>query len=188
MRRLVFIGAVLICCFASAQECEKVETLCYKMVLKDSASYFVLSDKSCWKVVGFSKRWRSLAEWWEGVELAPEAYNSSPSDWYLGAQVEVYPKYGHMQVPEENASNQSIIKQCTHILVNSKTGHVLFGIALEAAECMSQLYEEGIGVGFEKGRQVGYKNANEIYNSGYTSGYEDGYRAGYRDAQEEGSP
>jgi hypothetical protein len=171
---------------------EKAETLSSKVILQNTNGYFVLSDRSCWKVIGFSKRWRSLTEWWNNVQLAPENYACVPNDWYLGSQIEVYPKYGNLEISEGNASNQEALKQCTHLLVNTRTGQVLFAIALEPAECTIQLFndahEDGYDKGFHQGRLKTYQNANEIYNSGRAHGYKAGYTEGYQAAMKGEQP
>jgi hypothetical protein len=176
--------AIVSCSLSHAENPDKVETLSSKAILKNTNGYFVLSDRSCWKAIGFSKRWRSLSEWWNDVKLAPEKYECVPNDWFLGTQIEVYSKVSNLDVSESNASNQDSLKQCTHLLVNSRTGQVLFAIALEPADCIVQLfneaYEDGYGKGYDKGRLSSYQNANDIYNKGQAEGYKTGYKDGYR--------
>ncbi len=180
----LLIIAIVSCAVGHTEEPEKVGALCSKAILRNTNGYFVLSDRSCWKAIGFSKRWRSLSEWWNDVKLAPEKYECVPNDWFLGTQIEVYPKVNNIDVSEANASNQDSLKQCTHLLVNSRTGQVLFAIALEPADCIVQLYneahEDGYTKGYEKGRQSSYQNANEIYKNGQADGYKTGYKDGYR--------
>jgi len=175
-----------------AGEPERVDTLSTKVILQNTNGYFVFSDGSCWKAVGFSKRWRSLSEWWNGVQLVPKNYECLPNDWYVGTQIEVYSKYGNLEVDEANASNQEELKQCTHLLFNTRTGQVLFAIALHPADCMVQLfkeaYDEGYGKGFDQGRMESYKNATEIYNRGHTDGYKLGYTEGFKAAHNGDQP
>ena len=176
------------CSTLCANPPERTETLSSKIVLSNADAYFVLSDRSCWKAVGFSKRWRSLSEWWNNVQLAPENYECVPNDWFLGAQIDAYPKYGNLDVSEANASNEQTLRQCTHLLVNRATGKTLFAIAMEPAECMMQLFRdaqrEGYDQGYEQGRRQGYQNSTEIYNQGHAAGYQSGYTAGYRDSEQ----
>ncbi|MBI2743600.1 MAG: hypothetical protein HYX48_06760 [Chlamydiales bacterium] len=193
MRNYILIAVTLFACSTiSAEEAERVESLSSKVIMKDSTGYFVLSDKSCWKAIGFSRRWRSLSEWWNNVQLAPETHECVPNDWYLGTEIEVYPKRDNMQVKEADAANQDAIKQCTHMFVNSRTGQVLFAIALEPSVCIIQLhkeaYQDGHAVGFNEGRMKSTENAREIRNAAYTEGHTIGYREGFRAAIEGEQP
>lgn len=170
---------------------EKIEALSSKVVIEDSAGYFVLSDRSCFKVVAFVKRWRNLTEWWNNTELVSKNYDCSPSNWYLGSQIEVYSKQNNLEVDEANASNQEDLKQCTHLLVNSATGQVLFAISLEPADCIIRLFEDahkqGYAEGFLKGSKKSLVLREEGYNAGYKEayhvGYKEGYNTGYKDAK-----
>lgn len=165
-----------------------------KVILQNTNGYFVLSDGSCWKAIAFSKRWRSIKEWWRNVQLVPKNYECIPNDWYLGTHIEVYSKYENLEVDEANASNQEDLKQCTHLLANTRTGQVLFAIALHPADCIVQLYNDSYGDGysdgFSEGRMESHKNANDIYNSGYAdgqkAGYAEGYQAAFKEEQSEG--
>jgi hypothetical protein len=190
MKKWLLIALTLLSCSSihatSYSYPEKVEVLASKVVLQNTNGYFVLSDRSCWKAIGYSPRWRTLSEWWNNVQLVPENYECVPNDWFLGAQIEVYSKYGNLNISEADASNQDALKQCTHLLVNSRTGQVLFAIALEPAECIVQLftdaYQDGYSFGYSEGRLNSYKNATEIYNSGHSDGYKLGYSEGYQTA------
>jgi hypothetical protein len=142
-------------------------TLSSKIILPSTNGYFVLSDRSCWKVVGFSKRWRTFSEWWNSVQLiAPECYECLPNDWYVGTQIEVHSKLDRLNVSEADASNQEILRQCTHLLVNSHTGKVLFAISMEPGECMLEVFHEGFKLGHNQGiaegRLQGYQNAQAL--------------------------
>ena len=173
-------------------DAEKVEYLSAKVLLENTNAYYVLSDGSCWKVMGFVKRWRTPSEWWNNVQLVPQNYESIPNDWFLGTKIEAYPKYEYLNVDESNASNQADLKQCTHLLVNTRTGQVLFAIALHPSDCMIQVYndahDDGYNQGFTKGRLSSYQNATDIYNKGVSDGYKDGYAKGYQDAMKEEAP
>ena len=184
----IFLIAVLSCSFISAKEPEKIEMLSSKVILKNTSAYVVLSDKSCWKVMAFSPRWRTATEWWNNVQLMPKEYESVPADWYLGSQIEVYQKYGNLELNEANAANQDISKQCSCLFTNTRTGQILFAIVLDPAECIIQLFneaqEEGYNNGYQKGRSSGNQNYSEIYNAGYSNGYDIGYRKGILDSVE----
>lgn len=185
-RSFLLILTIFTCSIVCADGPEKVGTLSSKIILQNTNGYFSLSDGSCWKVIGFSKRWRSLSEWWNGVELAPATYECVPNDWFLGAQIEAYPKFEKIEVSEANASNQDVLKQCSHLLINSHTKQVLFAISLQPADCMIQVFNEaqteGYNRGFTEGRLKGSQNATEIYNNGVAEGQRIGYREGYRAA------
>ena len=176
--------AVFSCSLVSADNPEKIETLSSKISLDNKEGYFVLADGSCWKVVGFSKRWRSLSEWWNAVELVPKNYDCIPNDWYLGSPIGVYDKNRNMEVNEADAANQEILHQCSHILVNGRTQQVLFAIAMQPAECLIQLYtdarNEGYNAGYSKGRLSTFQSGTEIYNNGHADGYKAGYADGLR--------
>jgi hypothetical protein len=163
-----------------------------KVILQNTTGYFVLSDHSCWKVMGFAKRMRSFNEWWNDVQLVPKNYECVPNDWYLGTQIEVYSKYDNLEVNEADASNQEALKQTTHLLVNTRTGQVLFAIAMEPAECLAQLYADSYNEGYDKGYYQGYtkssESANASYEYGYSNGYRSGYAEGYQAGLQEGRP
>lgn len=180
-------------CFATyADQLQKVETLSAKVVLQNAEGYFVLSDGSLWKAIGFVKRWRSLSEWWNDAQLAPKCFECVPNDWYLGAQIAIDSKYGNLGVNEANASNQEILKRCTHVMTNLQTGQVLFAIALHPAEGLVELFNDahtdGYSKGYTKGRCDSFANASESYNSGHSEGYKAGYREGYQAALHDQQP
>lgn len=192
MRKWLLTALTIISCstvFANFPE--KIETLSTKIILENTNGYFVLSDGSCWKAIGFSKRWRSLSEWWNNVQLVPENYECVPNDWFVGTEIEAYSKYGNLEVSEADASNQEHLKQCTHLLVNRRTGQVLFATALPTSLCIAEVFNEakaeGYNKGYNAGRAKGYENANEIYNNGYSEGYKKGYTDGVQDTVIEGS-
>jgi hypothetical protein len=187
MKKWVLVIAVVLSCSAvHANDVEKIETLSSKVILQNTDGYFVFSDGSCWKVIGFSARWRSLSEWWNNIQLVPANYGCVPNDWFLGTHIEVYPKRHALQVDEADASNHAALKQCTHLLVNTRTEQVLFAIALTPAECIVQLskemHKDGYDQGFHKGRLDTYTNAMNIYNDGYAAGCKIGYTEGYQAA------
>jgi hypothetical protein len=130
--------------------------------------YFVLTDGTFWKVYGYVTRYRTPFEWWNGASLdVPEQFNCAPKDWYAGSEIECYPRSGVNFVDDSNASNQDELKQCTHVLINSKTGQVLFGIKMSPLTCLNLIYAEGENHGYNKGYSVGY---NTGYNNGYSAG------------------
>jgi hypothetical protein len=179
------VFAVLAGSFICAESVERVEALSSKVILQNENGYFVLSDRSCWKVIGYSVRWRNISEWWNGVQLVPENFVCVPNQWQLGAQIEVYSKYGHLTISEKDASNQEDLRQCTHLLVNAQTRQVLFAVALEPASCLVQLFtdaqKDGYNRGFSDGRSASYYNDKENYNRGHVDGFNAGYAAGFQE-------
>jgi len=194
MKRYLLLALVVLGCVAleAGQPQRTGLSVSAKVILKSKQGYFVLSDGTSWKVIGFEKRWRSLSEWWNSVQLVPENYECMPNDWYLGASIDVYPKYGNLEVSEANASNQEDLKKCTHLLINTNTGQVLFAVGLDPATCLVQVfkdaYDDGYRVGYDAGKLSSYKNATEVYNDGHTDGYKEGYTEGYKDATKGARP
>jgi hypothetical protein len=187
MKKWLFIVVMVFCsCALNASEAEREEYLSAKVILQNKTGYYVLTDGSCWKVIGFEKRWRTPREWWNNVQLVPRNYECIPNDWFLGAKIQAYPKYEYLNVDEANASNEAELKQCTHLLLNTRTGQVLFAIALHASDCMVQVYtssrDEGYHQGYTEGKLSSYQNANDIFNRGVSEGYKNGYSKGYQDA------
>jgi len=174
---------------------EKVETLSAKFCSENKGGYYVLADDSCWKVIGFSKRWRGLREWWNNVQLAPETYDCIPDNWIVGATIEIYQKSSFPSIPLENASNKENVLQCSHVFLNKTTNQVLFAIALKPAECLTQLYKLGHNDGYEEGHSKGRHERNhQEYQRGYQEGvekidqeYKRGYRLGYQEGYNQGS-
>lgn len=153
--------------FASAYAGEPFGYITGKIVPLENKGYWIFSDGSFWQVTTFVKRWRSPLEWVSGVELyVPDEYLSNLTDWSLGDEFEEYPKYGNSRIDESAASNQDDLKKCTHILVNSRTGKILFATALHPSDFILEVFNEGHGIGYFKG-----------YNSGYDWGYSSGRAA-----------
>lgn len=177
----------------TSQEPESTAQLKSKLILENTEGYFVLSDGSCWKVIGFSKRERTLSEWWCNVELAPEDYNTLPKDWVLGSQIEIYSKQKNLSVKESNASNQERLALCTHLFFNKETRQVLFAIALEPEELLINVFKEASKDGYIKGYDQGHmygkklsfsKYYTEIYDKGYCEGYKKGYEDSHQNSKE----
>ena len=183
MKQWLIVVMIALSSSLFAMEPERIETLSSKVILKDTNGYFVLSDKSCWKVVPFMKRWRSVMEWWNNEQLVPTNFNCVPSDWYLGAQIAVYPKYQNLEADEANAYNRDTLKQCTHMFVNTASRQVLFAIAMDPAECIIRVFQDAHTDGYQEGYVRGGNNSSTLDRSlGYQEGYSDGYRDGLREA------
>jgi hypothetical protein len=176
---LLLLASVFSCSFTQASEPERVEILEAAATFPSGEGYFILSDQSCWKVIGFSTRWRTITEWWNGTQLVPQNFENVPKDWTLGSYVEIYSKYGNLSINEADASNQDKLRQCTHLIVNPGTGMVLFAIPLSTSQCMVSLFNEAHATGYSEGYSIGYSvgcdnQYNSAYNNGYSRGFEDG--------------
>lgn len=196
MKKLfLLITTCCLCAGLQAEDPEKVETLAAKFCLENKIGYYVFSDDSCWKVIGFSKRSRSLREWWNNVQLAPEIYDCTPDKWTVGAPIEIYAKDSFSPIPLDNASNKENVMQCSHVFLNKNTRQVLFALSLKPAECLSQLYKIGHKEGHEEGYSKGMREGNhQGYQRGYQQGteksgeeYQKGYRLGYQEGYNQGS-
>lgn len=165
MKNWFLLAALLLSSVGSADP-ENVSTLSTKIIMEDTSGYFVLSDGSLWKTIAFSKRSRSLSEWWNGVELAPKNFECLPSDWYLGSEIEIVSKRDS-HVNEANAGNQEMLTKCTHLLVNTKTEQILFAVKMEFGECLAQVHKEALAQGYSSGYHNGYRTG---YNAGYSAG------------------
>ena len=182
---LLLLTAVFSCSFTQASEPERVEYLTSSATFTNGEGYFVLSDESCWKVIGFSTRWRTLGEWWNGAELVPKNFENVPCDWAVGSSVEVYSKYENLSVNEADASNQDKLRQCTHLIFSQGTGMVLFAIPLSTANCVVQVFNDAHIAGYDKGYLKGYKEGcNNNYDTTYSLGFADGYNKGHQDGLE----
>jgi flagellar biosynthesis/type III secretory pathway protein FliH len=188
MKKIFFILFTIISFSSFADTPEKIEKLTSKVIMQNSEGYFVLSDGSSWKVIGFSKRWRSLSEWWNNIQLTPESYNCLPGDWELGSQIEVFSKSNTLSpVDEANASNQEALKECTYLLINSATKQILFGIPLEPEACITRLAKESHEEGYNLGYKLGYNKATTDCSSKYNEGYSDGYTKGKNEGYAKGN-
>ena len=142
-------------------QADEPNALVTNISIGNNAAYFVLADGSCWKAVQFKTRWRSPFEWWQGVELVPKEYTSSPDIWRKGANITVHLKKDCDLVEDKNASNHQEISKCTHLLINHDTGDALFAIYFAFEDCLVQV-------------------KNDAYASGKLTGYETGWDEGYR--------
>lgn len=158
---------------------EKIGILSSKVILQNGNGYFVLCDGSCWKAICFNKRWRTLSEWWNGVDLVPDQYENYPKDWYLGTPIEIFSKHDSHEAKESNASNENELKQCTHLMVNTRTGYTLFVISMHPADCIIQLFNDAHEDGYNKGIEEAKKHLNVQSSNSYRAGYTEGYKAGY---------
>lgn len=190
MKRLVSIlCAVLSMNCVHSGELEKESQLVAKVALSNTQGYFLFEDGSFWKVVPLIKRWRSLSEWWNDVQLVPEQFECIPKDWNLGAPIAVYRKESNFDIEESNASNSKILKHCSHFLVNQVTKQTLFAYPLSQSQLITQLYRDAYLDGYNIGQQEGIQKQDQmnqqtktkIHQEGYTKGYQSGYETGYRD-------
>jgi hypothetical protein len=168
---LIPLLLLLMCSLAHAMPPEKIAQLSAKVILTNDNGYYVLSDNSCWKVIYFSKRMRSLSEWWNNVRLVPETFECSPKDWVEGTYIEIYSKRDFPEIPFQNASNQNDLINCSHVLINTASKQVLFANALSIADSMVLVFNQAYEDGYNKGYGIGH-------SLGYTLGYSTGYQLG----------
>lgn len=154
--------------FASAYAGEPFGYLTAKILPAENKGFCIFSDGSFWQVTTFVKRWRSPLEWVSGVDLyVPPEYECTLKDWALGDEFEAYLKYGNSRADESAASNQEDLKKCSHLLVNPRTGKILFATPLHPNDFVIELFNEAHGIGYSEG-----------YSKGYNSGYDWGYSSG----------
>ena len=179
-KKTIFIFLfVFSCCsvssFASTAS-PSSEFLIGKAATYEDEGYFILSDNSCWKVVGFVPRWRTISEWWAGTELLPAGYEVLPKDWSLGSVIEVYAKHQILSGNENNASNKDKLRSCTHLLICPNTGMTLFASPISSVDCMINASESSYNKGYNQGYHAGYSDGRSTTNAHeYNQGYDDGY-------------
>lgn len=160
MKKIIFT----LFAFTAAAYAEPNIALVAKVVPSESHGYFVFSDGTFWKVSSFVKRWRTPLEWISGDELyIPENYVCSVQDWSFADEFEAFLKIGNARVNESDASNEDDLKKHSHILLNGRTGKILFGTPIHPADFLVQVYDEG----YNKGHSVGFSAG---YSSGYSAG------------------
>ncbi len=184
-KTIVFFAMLITmnCSVCNASELQRVETLASKAILKNSNGYFILSDVSFWKVITFVKRTRTLSEWWNSASLIPEHYECVPSDWYTGAEIQVFSKNDHLEVDLANAKNEKVLRQCTHLLYNSKNGQILFAISMQPSEFLDNFFYDVRKEGSAEGYKVGY---DEGLSAGRSVGYSQGHSAGHAEGLSQG--
>ena len=166
---------------ASHQECQFAKAkLTSKVIVNSATGYYTFSDGSLWKVINCFPRWRSLSEWWNDVRVVPDAYQSSPSDWYLGADITMIPRAQGNDRAEQNASNKTELDQATHLLLNEASGKKLFAISMRPEECLREVYnlthKEAYSQGYLKGQLSRDLDASKQYEKGFDAGYYEGYK------------
>lgn len=178
MKKLfLLILAIVPISFLKAVPVDNTGVIMGKVHTEGNKGYFILSDGTFWKAFSFTTRSRGPLEWLTGVELiVPDSYKCGLSEWVLGTEVDACPKYFTLTVDESNASNQEDLKTCSHLLINKKSGKMLFAVPLHPVDCMDQIFQDGHTQGYAEGHTKGY-------NSGYSLGYSLGYSAGESAAQ-----
>jgi hypothetical protein len=180
MKKFWFSAILLFSIFANVAIADNKANLSGKIIIEDSSNYFLLSDGTCWQVLGFQIRTRGFVEWWHGVQLiTPDKCDCKPNDWVLGSEVEAYTIRDSQKIDISNAENIESLKNCTHYLVNAKNGQILFGTSLLPADCMVKIYNEaatpaynrGYTAGFSAGQQISQQFVSDAYSRGYTAGY-----------------
>jgi len=177
--RKLFLACLLFSVSVFADEAEHRGDLSGKVVIQSDFGYFLLSDGSYWKVYSFAIRSRGFFEWIRGIQLlTPENCDCKADDWVLGSSVEAYPKSG-TYIDLSDADNIDALKNCTHFLVNTNTGKILFCIPLLPADCMTQIYQDAARLAFSKGYQAGFSAAESAVRLHISNAYNQGFSAGY---------
>ena len=174
---------------ADESQAEHIGALAGTILVGDTNGFFMLADGSCWKTTSYVTRWRGPLEWWNGVDIAPpQGFQCTLKDWNLGAPIEFHRRHGISGVDLSNASNSAELNQCTHIMINQHTGHVVFGVFLTPTIAMTEIFKTGRETGFREGEQKGRAETRQyVYQDGYNKGHEDGYRKGHQKGFEEGA-
>lgn len=132
--------------------------------------YLILSDGSIWEVFGFVSKYQIMLPWTHGVDLhIPDGFDLLPSQWVVGPTVNVFAKADYSPVDVTNASNKDELDDCTHVLVNTGTNKILFGLHADPAIAFPDIYSKavsdrylaayfaGFRVGYQKGLERGRK-------------------------------
>jgi hypothetical protein len=166
--------------FAASEEANF--NLTSKVLINESTGFYTLSDGSFWKVFNFSPRWRTISEWWNDVKLIPEAYDTAPQDWYIGADLEVISKLDHLDAKESDSSHKNLLARCTHIIRNTGSNKCLFAVELKPETLLVELYNDTYKSAYEKGYYKGQLSSDLDASKQYEKGYEAGYYQGRIDA------
>lgn len=182
------IKKVLFCFFSLSfslfadQSQEQESILASKVIITDSSGFYAMGDLSIWKVIGLSPRWRSLSEWWNGVQIVPEDFQCSINDFYVGAKLRIIPKHEYNIFDDACAANKSDLARCSHVIVNTATNKCVFAIALRPETAIVELYNESYNQGYSLGYNEGRRRINVENYHQYEKGYRDGYKQGLKDA------
>jgi hypothetical protein len=182
MKKIAFLLAALMAQVCTAEQMDENFEMTSKIICSNGEGYFTLADGSFWKVVPFEKRWRTLSEWWNNVDLIPDNYDAKPSDWHPGAKVEILEKASNFDVDEANAGNKDAIRKCTHLLKNKHNDQVLFAISLLPSTYGVEIYSQAFKDGYAKGEVDAASNTYIQRDAAYRRGHSDGYTKGYQEA------
>lgn len=184
MKKLISLFAVCLGpIFAGSEDLDETFHLTSKIDIDAGGSYYCLSDGSLWRVYDFNPRWRSLSEWWNDVCLVPEDFKCKTRDWFLGSEIQVISKQDAHQVCLEDAENQKVLKNCTHLLYNLPAGKYLFAVHLEPKDCLVYLYQDAFEIGHKKGYAEAKLEGNRESAKEFKKGYEAGYFKGFNDGK-----
>ncbi len=173
-------NSLLICILSIQLHAKVVETeqkLVSKVVLENQEGYFALEDGSFWKVFPCVPRWRSLSEWWNGVDLIAENFKQSPREWISGSSIEILSKTPEYEQIILDASNKKKLDQSTHLLHLPAHNLYLFAVQLSPLLCFEDLFNEAYEEGYAAGKDYGY---NKGYYIGHSVGYLEGLNTANR--------
>ncbi|MFS8564491.1 MAG: hypothetical protein LVR00_09425 [Rhabdochlamydiaceae bacterium] len=152
-----------------------------------------------WHVYAVKPRTRNIAEWWNGVELVPSTWQSSPKNWSVGERVVVDWKSGNLNFFQSNAANGNDLLHCDRVITSLIGGEKLLAknypdiISFLQATC-SFAEKNGYQKGFKEGKDSAYTKGvaaaniareiteNMAYNDGYKKGHKEGYDEGFKTA------
>lgn len=158
-------------------------TLSGKVIIPGATSYYLLSDGTYWHVLGFQIRSRGFVEWLKGVQLlTPETCDCQPNDWVEGSEIEAHPIGESQEIDISDAANLESLKQCSHYLVNTKNGQILFGTPLLPVDCMNKIYHDATFLAYNQGYQAGFSASQSASSQLITNAYSQGYSAGFQAA------
>lgn len=184
MKKLISLFALCVChVFAGSEDLDDTFNLSSKIDIDSSGSYFCLSDGSLWRVYDFNPRWRSLSEWWHDVSLVPQEFQCKTKDWFLGSDIQVISKQETNPACLDDADNQRILKNCTHLLYNVAAGKYLFAVHLDPKDCLLSLYQDAFNLGHKKGYSEAKLQSNTDSAREFKKGYEAGYYKGFNDGK-----
>ena len=94
----------------------------------------------------------------------PDICQCTVKEWGVGDEYECLPKRGELflRLNVAEASNESELRQHDYLLVNARTGKILFSTPVQPKDFIRALYDE-------------------VYNAGYSSGHNDGYSVGKKE-------
>jgi hypothetical protein len=173
MKKLLFL-LLCGCSFLAADDGLYIHQ---NMDIGNGESILFLSDNTIWHLYPVRERWRTLSEWWNGVQIdKPEkSFLDNFDKWENGCTICIHPYDGR---PLEKYNNENL-KKCNYILELYRTDRLAFAQSVDAksfSAFLPTLFKQKYKEGYNKGYNEGY---NSGYSIGYGYGHSVGYSAGY---------